>query len=77
MERNRKVLNNEGFSGGKPHSKVLEDEPRRSESVPRAGAEDQDEQESAAGWRVCSFSRHSLGVSQEEVQKKPQMGTTQ
>jgi hypothetical protein len=32
--------------------------------------------QSVAGWRVC-FSRHRLGVSQEEVQKKPQLGTTQ
>jgi hypothetical protein len=30
---------------------------------------------SEAGWRVCYSSR--LGVSQEEVQKKPQLGTTQ
>jgi hypothetical protein len=31
---------------------------------------------SEAGGRVC-FSRHGSGVSQEEVQKKPQLGTTQ
>jgi hypothetical protein len=40
MKGNWKVPDSEGFSGGKPHSKMVRNESREVEGVPRTGTED-------------------------------------